>query len=685
MTQLRWVVHIVGWVSVCGLTSSATAQWTPPYWQLHRIGLTDAEHTSADGLQFSGFPSLGASGQVIGQSSRYQGSSTAGFSAWAWTEVLGTTRIGFFDAQHTSTGAIARQQSRPLGQNSSGEVIGTSDRYLGFTVVGTSAWTWTPSLGTVSLGLVDSQHTHAAGYHSSTPEEVNSTGQIVGYSNRYDGFSSRGRSAWSWTNVLGTTRIGLVDSQHTQSNGFQNSRASAINSAGQVIGYSTRYQGSTESGQSAWSWTNAIGTVRLGFTDDAHTRSDGVQWSRAIAANDAGQVIGESQRFTGLLNAGASAWAWTHSLGTTRIGFTDAQHTTADGYQYSQATAQNAAGQIIGTSSRSDNGSSAWTWTSSLGTVRIGLVDAQHTRGDGLQSSYSQAINPSGRVLGTSARYLGGSDSGSSAWTWSSSSGTTRIGLTDAQHTRTDGYQQSSASAINTSGHVLGSSSRYTGGVDGGASAWTWSSSLGTVRLGLVDSLHTRADGYQFSSGRAMDETGQVIGTSLRYAGLSDLGTSGWFYDPSTNVTTPLIFSISSTGMATTTPNILTDSGWVLGSYTVFDGASAASENIFLWSIANGFTDLGQLVEGGLTAQGWSSLSSVVGANEFQAIAGSGDLLGGNHAVYVMTVPSPGAAALGIGALVFARRRRDGRGDSSTRGTTTIADNIAVGEQARVS
>lgn len=658
MTQPRWIVHIVGWVSACGLASPAIAQWTPPYWQLHRAGLTDAEHTSAEGLQYSESSSLSSSGQVIGRSSRYQGSSTAGFSAWAWTEVLGTTRIGFFDAQHTSTGVTARQQSRPLAQNSRGEVIGTSDRYVGFTPIATSAWVWTPSLGTVPLGLADSLHTHALGYHNSTPETINAIGQVVGRSVRYDGILNRGLSAWTWTSSVGTTRIGLTDAQHTQSNGFQYSSASALNSVGQVIGYSTRYRDAIESGQSAWSWTNALGTVRLGFADAEHSRSDGVQSSSAIAVNDAGQVIGTSQRFTGLSNAGASAWAWTHSRGTTRIGFTDGQHTTAGGYQYSNATAQNAAGQVIGYSARSDGGSSAWTWTSSLGTERVGLVDAQHTRNDGLQASGVLAINPSGQVLGASARYVGGADGGGSAWTWTSSVGTTRIGLTDAQHTRTDGYQYSSGSAINASGQVLGSAARYTGGADGGSSAWAWSSALGTVRLGLIDSRHTRADGYQFSAGTAMNESGQAIGTSLRYDGLLDFGTSGWFYDSSTNVTTPLIFSISSAGMATTIPNILTDSGWVLGRYTVFDGASATSENIFLWSISHGFTDLGRLVEGGLTTQGWSSLSSVVGVNEFQAIAGSGDLIGGNHAVYVMTVPSPGAAAFGLGALICARRRR---------------------------
>ena len=47
-----------------------------------RVGLTNAEHTSADGVQRSYGQDLNDNGQAVGGSDRYSGTSFAGSSAW---------------------------------------------------------------------------------------------------------------------------------------------------------------------------------------------------------------------------------------------------------------------------------------------------------------------------------------------------------------------------------------------------------------------------------------------------------------------------------------------------------------------------------------------------------------------------------------------------------------------------
>ena len=67
-------------------------------------------------------------GQAIGSSQRYQGDNQFGTVAWLY-DGTNTVDIGFADSEHTTPGGFRRSTPRHLNQ--SGQVIGESRRYNG--------------------------------------------------------------------------------------------------------------------------------------------------------------------------------------------------------------------------------------------------------------------------------------------------------------------------------------------------------------------------------------------------------------------------------------------------------------------------------------------------------------------------------------------------------------------------
>jgi len=81
---------------------------------------------------------------------------------------------------------------------------------------------------------------------------LNESGQVIGTSNRYDGAFARGESAWLYNGGT-TTEIGLMDSYHSTNSGYRLSNVSMLNEAGQVVGYSERFSASGfNAGETAW-------------------------------------------------------------------------------------------------------------------------------------------------------------------------------------------------------------------------------------------------------------------------------------------------------------------------------------------------------------------------------------------------------------------------------------------------
>jgi hypothetical protein len=659
-----------------GLGVCLAALWALPAWagpiayEVQLLGLTDAQHTRDDGYRYSDAFGQNGAGQVIGISGRFDGANDTGSSAWQASGGL-TVRIGLADSAHTRDDGY--QYSDPFDQNEAGQVIGESQRYSGANDAGWSAWQASGGL-TSRIGLADAEHTRDDGYQTSNAEQQNQAGQVIGDSRRFDGANGAGWSAWQASGGT-STRIGLADAAHTRDDGYRDSWVEAQNRAGQVIGGSERYSGSASAGESAWQASGGV-TARIGLADPTHTRDDGYQRSAAQQQNEAGQVIGDSQRFEGADGAGYSVWQ--ASGGTSmRIGLADAAHTRDDGYQDSviddTIDSLNESGQVIGESQRFNGadfaGKSAWQASGGT-TARIGLADAEHTRDDGYQIANALGQNEVGQVIGDSARYSGATDIGWSAWQ-ASGGATTRIGLTDALHSRDDGYRDSWVEAQNQAGQAIGGSARYSGPDSAGESAWQASGGV-TRRIGVTDGQHTRADGTQLSLAQDQNEAGQVVGYSARYRGTDDAGQTAWLFDAALGTTFAFDLSATSDGDSFSAFEYLGEDGLALGYYVLFDALDQLlGERAFGFTLADGFFDLGELVAGGLDSAGWDFLARAYEANGAGAIVGLGAGLDGSPMAYQLTpsanpapAPAPWALLLSglLGRAAARRRTRPRRG-----------------------
>ena len=140
---------------------------------------------------------------------------------------------------------------------------------------------------------------------------------------------------------------------------------------------------------------------------------------------------------------------------------------------------------------------------------------------------------------------------------------------------------------------MLGFSDRYTNsGAGEGQNCWFFNGTS-TQEIGLTGTIYSQG-AYQYSSAVLLDALGQVAGYSDLFSSSgSSLGTDGWFFDPATDQTTLLQFSVdSANGFSRTDPTFLTDTGVVLGTYELYNGSVDEGRHLFYWSEENGVSDL---------------------------------------------------------------------------------------------
>lgn len=196
---------------------------------------------------------------------------------------------------------------------------------------------------------------------------------------------------------------------------------------------------------------------------------------------------------------------------------------------------------------------------------------------------------------------------------------------------------------------------------------------------GVTSIISLSGSGYEYSTASGLVRTsnftasnllGQVIGSTARYGSDgSPLGAAGWFFDPLSGSTSPLEFSIGPGGVSTTSAQLLTESGLVLGTYQRFDGAGS-TRSIFMWSASGGFADILDLIPGGLAGTGLlSDHISLVGYGGESPSGIPRFILAKTRAIgqtnadapfLISLVPSPAgtAAMLSASGLVAMRRRR---------------------------
>jgi hypothetical protein len=610
-----------------------------PLYDIELIGLYGLDHTAPDGSQFNSVLEMNSSGTVLGSARMYDAASqNIGSLIWLFngTSTVPISPIGpeYSDDGFYSVGNLELHES--------GKVEG-----IVFKGNDSVSWIYDGN-ATHLVGLMDAAHVRTDGGHSSFIEGLNEAGQATGYSNRYSGNSSRGESSWYYDGS-NSFLIGLTGPQYTYADGSTGSRPAGINAAGHVTGSTTRYSGTTWKGDSAW-YFDGNTTVEIGLVDTEHT-NNGYRRNLVNVINDGVFVAGTAERFVGGLARGQSAW-WFDGTTTARIGFTDAAHTSSNGTQFSSYYDFNNSGQVVGSSAKYagaiGQGSTAWIYNGVL-TTQIGLTDVEHTNNAGARFNEPWEINDAGHVVGETSRHNGGSaDLGLSVWHYDGSV-TTEIGLEDAEHTRDDGYRFNSFFQMNSTGFVSGFADRFLGAANElGRTSWIYNGTS-TVPVGLFGSDYIRDDGFMSSSSPILNEAGQAFGRTDRYlGGDTRLGREAWFYDPTLNQTIPLTLSMRSDGFADSQVNFLSGEGVAVGRYTLFDeNDNNLGDRIFYFSLEDGLHDLGALVDGGLSAEGWEWLATAADLNDDGIVTGRGRRgpnLNNTYAYYMTPTDSGGSA-----------------------------------------
>lgn len=465
-----------------------------------RIGFSSGpEFTNAsDGTQFSAATLLNARNYAVGYSTRFNGSSVNGQAAWVADTATGvTTRIGLLSGAEFTSSTGDTQSSTASGITGSGLITGVSDRYNGASSAGQAAWMADAATGaTTRIGLFSGAEftSSSTGWQYSSIHSASESGFVTGSSSRFSGSASAGEAAWVAEVGSGTSRrIGLYnEAEFTSSSGVATSTIETLTESGIVAGYSTTYNGSTESGRAAWVASASSGdTARIGlYTGDEFTGFADNQRSTTISqVTESGHIIGTSQRYNGTETAGQAAWMADAAKGaTTRIGlYSEPAFTSATAKQSSTPLLVTASGYVVGTSelyvpdSLDDTGQATWVADTSTGqTTRIGLADAIHTRQDQYQYSATEHIE-GGLISGYSYLYNGEAGTGQTAWVFNAITGV-QVSF-DLSSDPNDGRSFSSISGI-TNGFVYGSYIDYANAT--GFRAFLWREDLGVIRLNDV-------------------------------------------------------------------------------------------------------------------------------------------------------------------------------------------------------
>lgn len=324
---------------------------------------------------------------------------------------------------------------------------------------------------------------------------------------------------------------------------------------GLVMGFNSTV--SIDSWGDLHSWVDdGAGTRRVGQPDPQRFPNAVTDDQWALALNDDGIVMGRSDLNTdpsAIFDAGRYLWRDDRSQ-MTILGLLDDEHLSADGLPYAYISTQipssnrmNASGSVIGDSRRFKAngeylsaqqgyaGASAWVYDASTAAItRLGFTDAVHTRVDGHQRSVVGVLNDQGQVVGQSFQFTGSWVTGYSMWRYQGDT-TEMITVPAAAG---DGLQSNVLYDMNQQGDitlanvVLASPQRVAApqSVD---SAVPWLIRDGTaIQLGLRGTEHLKNNGESLGVPTLLSPAGVVAGLQARYDPVSGerMGTSAWTY-----------------------------------------------------------------------------------------------------------------------------------------------------------
>jgi uncharacterized membrane protein len=281
--------------------------------------------------------------------------------------------------------------------------------------------------------------------------------------------------------------------------------ASAINEAGTIVGTATR--GLDYGGAARWDASGTAAT-ELG-------RLSGFAGAVALAINDAGMIVGEGEPYgttdPPTTAIGMRAIRWDPSGTPTELGHLGSH---ADGWAYSSATAINNAGTIIGASNKitpfdTDLGRRAVRWNAGAAApTELGNLG---TRADGYVYTEAVGINEAGTIAGNAEKYDVAGNVVGRAVRWDAS-GTEATELGDLGGPQPGGGGGGAAAlAINDAGTIVGEAGKWDAtGRYLGTVAVRWDA-LGTAATELGN-LGITAFGESSCFVRAMNDAGTAVG-----------------------------------------------------------------------------------------------------------------------------------------------------------------------------
>lgn len=491
------------------LVPLASAEITPV--SLERIGLPSGRNQIID---------INDSGQVTGYRSITQVGHT---DRAAWLFDGNTTRnISLLTEEFISSNGS--RWSEPLEINNAGHVIGFAAQYIeGTFAPGDAIWLY-DGVSTKEISPTSPEFTRSDGFRHGNPSlgtqffipdfnsaQLNQVGQVVGHSIVFDGEYPSGLATWFYDGE--TTRvISPAGREFVRENGYRHSIASHINNAGQVIGRSERYDDTlpppfpSESAYSYSTWMfDGNSTFLVGLTGDEFINSETGQRNSYVSdLNETGMVVGSSYVYSGPVFAGSQSWLYHNGVTTDITPDKPADIQTNSMYQTSPQL-RNETGHVAGISSYYN--------TDNAYSRVAWLYDGQSTKIISPQTLPSSAtpdvlhLNESAQVAG-----LVSFSQGELGWFYDGNE-TTILGLTDAAHTDSTGRHWTTIDFLTETGLVAGRSSRYSNGVGAGQTAWIWDHTAAPGEELVTFIFGDVSDGYSWSQINYLSDSGLAVGT----------------------------------------------------------------------------------------------------------------------------------------------------------------------------
>jgi hypothetical protein len=366
----------------------------------------------------------------------------------------------------------------------------------------------------------DPLSTDNTGKSYTTAIAINQGGTVIASSVQYDQNASQGsravRYAFNSTSPTQLNSLGVSGGLFAYSNAF------AINEAGASAGESTMYaqNGSVVLGRRAVRWQAGSTSTFLLDLFANNTNSSGYGNMSAVALNESNTAVGNAMNYSGNNERGTRAMRW---MVNGAFGTLNGLGNAADGSFNASATGINNAGITIGRAQKFDAsntllGNRAVRWGATGNAVsELGVLGGVGP--DGQSDSEATDITENGLVVGWSEKNAFGTSLGTRAVYWNAS-GNNAVELPNlgsAANGTTDGIARSA----NNGGAIVGTMDQYANGNFQAHRAVLWNTA-GTDTILDLNTLIAPNSGWVLTDAYGISETGFVVGAgSYTPTGLS--------------------------------------------------------------------------------------------------------------------------------------------------------------------